>query len=100
MSDKISILPDDTVISIEMNGQFYRRLQGLLSYLTEGYDIEDIMKIYKATVEDNVKTPLEFHVQTMLYLCKEVEDVCTSQNLWKDVEVKDLSVEGYTERLA
>lgn len=100
MSDKISILPDDTIFSIEMSGHFYKRLQGLLSHLTEGFDIEDIMKVYQAAVEDNVKTPTEFHVQTMLYLCKEVEEVCTKQNLWKEVDAKDISVERDTERLA
>ncbi len=94
MSDKISILPDDTILSIEMNGHFYKRLQGLLASMTEGYDMEDVMKIYKAATEDKITSPIEYHIQTMLYLCKAVEDVCTNQNLWEEVDIKDVLIEG------
>jgi hypothetical protein len=97
MADKISILPDDTVLSVEMNGQFYRRLQGVLEHIIAGMDMEDVMKIYQAAIEDKITNPTEFHVQTMLYLCKAVEDVCTEKNLWEEVDPD--SIKGDAETL-
>jgi len=98
MSDKISILPSETILSIQMSGDFYKRLQALLQHLVSDMEIEDIMKVYQAAIEDKVTNQLEFHVQTMLYLCKEVEDTCTKNNLWKEVDPD--SIKGDTQTVS
>lgn len=85
--EKISYFPDESIVNIELSGAFYRRLQSLLFSLTEGVETEHVQKIYKNAIEDKIEKTLDFNVQTMLYLCKEVEDKVTEQDLWKEEEV-------------
>jgi len=89
-TEKISYLPDDTIVDIQVSGAFYKRLQTLLFSLTENIEAEDTQKIYKNAIDGKAETILEYNVETMLLICKEVEEKTTEQNLWKEEEV-DLS---------
>lgn len=89
-TEKISYLPDDTIVDIQVSGAFYKRLQTLLFSLTENIEAEDTQKIYKNAVDGKAETILEYNVETMLLICKEVEEKTTEQNLWEEEEV-DLS---------
>lgn len=86
--EKISYFPDESIVTIELSGAFYRRLQSLLFSLTEGVETEDVQKIYRNAVEDKIEKPIDFNVQTLLYLCKEIETKITDQNLWVEEEFK------------
>ena len=89
-TEKISYLPDDTIVDIQVSGAFYKRLQTLLFSLTENIEPQDTQKIYKNAIDGKAETILEYNVETMLLICKEVEEKTTEQNLWKEEEV-DLS---------
>jgi hypothetical protein len=87
-TEKISFLPDDTIVDIQLSGAFYKRLQTLLFSLTEGIEAEDVQKIYKHAVDGKAETVLEYNVETMLLLCKEVEEKTTEQKLWSEEEIE------------
>lgn len=83
----VQFLPNEAIVTIQLNGAYYADIQALLIYLSESVSKEELAKQIGAMQN---KTPLsEFgkHLETLLILANEVESQAKIQNLIQEKEV-------------
>lgn len=86
---KIPIIKKETLVPLEVSGEYYSRLQKFLSLLL-GNDIENNIKLLESINKNGAKNEKEFFVETLLALMYSIEDSAKKNNL---IEMVDSSKE-------
>ena len=98
---KVPTIKNDSIITIQLSGAFYRSLQHVLQFLTEQREPEDITNfIEKLNIQSKDLNPWEAACETVMILCAEVEKQAQEQNLITEIEIDapadNISVEDAT----
>ena len=83
----IPTIKEDSVISIEVNGSFYARIQHLIMFLLEGLEPQRVQEIFDKINNENIDEPLPAHVQTLVVLMNEIEREANKQGKIEQTEV-------------
>ena len=83
----IPTIKEDSVISIEVNGSFYARIQHLIIFLLEGLEPQRVQEIFDKIKNENIDEPLPAHVQTLVVLMNEIEREANKQGKIEQSEV-------------
>ena len=85
---KVPTIKNDSIISIQLSGAFYRSLQQVLQFLTEQRAPEDITNfIEKLNIESKDLNEWESACETVMILCAEVEKKAKEQDLITEIEI-------------
>lgn len=85
---KVPTIKNDSIVTIQLSGAFYRSLQLVLQYLTEEQPPEEVTNfIEKLNVESKDLLPWEAACETMMILCSEVEKKAHEQELITEIEI-------------
>lgn len=77
------------MISIEVNGSFYARVQHLIMFLLEGLEPQRIQEIFDKISNEQIDEPLPAHIQTLVVLMNEIEREANQQGKIEQTEVPD-----------
>jgi hypothetical protein len=86
MEKKIETIPLDAVVHIEIGGGFYTRLHQLRDALLAHKTAEEINIITEELKKGSTTHPVAYHLETVLTLMKEFEDVAREKNLLKLID--------------
>lgn len=75
------------MISIEVNGSFYARIQHLIMFLLEGLEPQRVQEIFDKINNEQIDEPLPAHVQTLVVLMNEIEREANKQGKIEQTEV-------------
>lgn len=75
------------MISIEVNGSFYARVQHLIMFLLEGLEPQRVQEIFDKINNENIDEALPAHVQTLVVLMNEIEKEANKQGKIEQTEV-------------
>lgn len=75
------------MISIEVNGSFYARVQHLIMFLLEGLEPQRVQEIFDKINNENIDEELPAHVQTLVVLMNEIEKEANKQGKIEQTEV-------------
>ena len=81
MSEKIEVLPLNTVVDIKVNGAFLTRVQALLMFLLKDLSKEDIAAMSEKIKAQTHTEALEFHYETLAILINDIEKSAKENNL-------------------
>ena len=85
---KVPTIKNDSIITIQLSGSFYRSLQDVLQHLTEQRDPQDITNfIEKLNIESKDLSDWERACETIMILCAEVEKKAQEQDLITEIEI-------------
>lgn len=75
------------MISIEVNGSFYARVQHLIIFLLEGLEPQRVQEIFDKISNGQIDEPLPAHVETLVVLMNEIEREANQQGKIEQTEV-------------
>jgi hypothetical protein len=87
----IPTIKEDSIITIQVNGSFYSRVQHLIMYMLESLEPQKIQEIFEKINNDQIDEPLAAHIQTLVVLMNEIEREADSQGKIEETEIKDSS---------
>lgn len=89
----LDIIEDNTVIDIQVNGAFYKRVQALFYSMLTGKEPELINEIFEKIKNDNIDSEQVAHIQTIVVLMREIEEQAKAQDkiIKKEVNPEDLN---------
>jgi hypothetical protein len=86
-NNKIDVIPYDTLVSVEVSGAYYARVQQLLMYIFKDKAADEVSKCMEELKSREPKDIFEYQVITILSLMYEIEVKAREQ---KKTVVKDL----------
>lgn len=89
MTQQIEAVKDSSIISIQLSGSFYKRLQSVMLHLSEYRESDDLSELIDKinSESDEEYDDWEIAMETMMILCSEVETKAKEQ---KATEMIDL----------
>lgn len=94
MSEKIEVLPLNTVVEIKVNGAFLTRVQALLMFLLKDLSKEDIAAMSEKIKAQTHTEALEFHYETLAILINDIEKSAKENNLTEMRSPEELEQEA------
>jgi hypothetical protein len=85
----IPTIKEDSIITIQVNGSFYARVQHLIMYMLESLEPQRIQEIFDKINGDKINEPLAAHIQTLVVLMNEIEREATEQGKVEETEIED-----------
>jgi hypothetical protein len=85
----IPTIKEDSIITIQVNGSFYARVQHLIMYMLESLEPQRIQEIFDKINSDKIDEPLAAHIQTLVVLMNEIEREATEQGKVEETEIGD-----------
>jgi len=82
---KIKIIEDDTLVSIQVSGLFYKQVKQCMFNMLDSFEKPD--EVISKIVDKKELNREEYTLVTLMSIIKEVEDSATKQNLVVDSEV-------------
>jgi|Wag4MinimDraft_6_1082665.scaffolds.fasta_scaffold125261_1 hypothetical protein len=87
----IPTIKEDSIITIQVNGSFYARVQHLIMYMLESLEPQRIQEIFEKINSNQIDEPLAAHIQTLVVLMNEIEREADSQGKIEETEIEDSS---------
>jgi hypothetical protein len=94
MSEKIEVLPLNTVVDIKVNGAFLTRVQALLMYVLKDFSKEEIIATNEKIKSQTHTEPWEFHYETLAILINDIEKSAKDANLTEMRSPEELEEEA------
>jgi len=86
---KVSTIPFDAKIKLEIPGSFYARVQQLVVHYGNSKPHSELVAAMQALAKnEQAKSEFEYHIQTLTILIWEIENAAKEQNLLKDEEIE------------
>lgn len=83
----IPVIKEDSIISIQVNGSFYARVQHLLIFLLEGLEPQRVQEIFDKIKDGKIDEAVTAHTETLVVLMNEIERQAEAQGLIGESEV-------------
>jgi len=83
----IPIIKEDSIISIQVNGSFYARVQHLLIFLLEGLEPQKVQEIFDKIRDGKIDEALAAHTETLVVLMNEIERQADTQGMIEESEI-------------
>jgi len=95
MSDeqKVEMVKDKSIITIQLSGSFYKRIQAVMLHLSEYRDASDITELVRKINEEESSDNYddwEVSMETLMILCSEVETKAKEQDAIETVDLNAL----------
>ena len=94
---KIDTVKDKAIISIELSGNFYKRIQAVMLHLSEYRDADDLTGLIDK-INDEVSPDKyddwEMAMETLMILCSEIESKAKEQNATETIEINKVDEES------
>jgi hypothetical protein len=89
----LDIIDETTIVDIQVNGAFYKRIQALFFSMMQGKEPEQINEIFQKIQNNQIDSETVAHVQTIVVLMREIEEQAKAQNKvsQKDVNPEDIN---------
>ena len=85
---KVPTIKNDSIVTIQLSGAFYRSLQDVLHFITEGKSEDELNGLVeKLNTESKDLNSWEATCETVMVLCAEVEKKAKEQNLITEIEI-------------
>lgn len=85
---KVQAIDLDSIITIEVSGNFYARIQQMLMEMANEKSQEEFLKaLKKLEGNDDAENAFEYNLHTIMSLIYEIEKQAKAQGKFKEVEI-------------
>lgn len=85
----VKVIKPESIVKIEVNGNYFARVQALTTWLTQQVSPEELAQQTKAIANNEPLSEIGEHFLTVLLMIQEIESKAIEQNLVVDEEIPE-----------